>query len=70
MSNEANTCRKYVEPKLNQAGWNTEPYDYYEQYYFTNGKIRPKNQRQPRGKRKFADDGNSLRFTVYSVRNG
>jgi type I restriction enzyme R subunit len=55
MSNEANTCRNYVEPKLNQAGWNTEPYDYYEQYYFTNGKIRPKNQRQPRGKRKFAD---------------
>lgn len=55
MSNEANTCRKYVEPKLNQAGWNTEPYDYYEQYYFTDGKIRPKNQRQPRGKRKFAD---------------
>jgi type I restriction enzyme R subunit len=55
MSNEANTCRKYVEPKLNQAGWNTAPYDYYEQYYFTNGKIRPKNQGQPRGKRKFVD---------------
>lgn len=55
MSNEANTCRKYVEPKLNQAGWNTAPYDYYEQYCFTDGKIRPKNQRQPRGKRKFVD---------------
>ncbi|AFZ27115.1 helicase, type I site-specific restriction-modification system restriction subunit [Cylindrospermum stagnale PCC 7417] len=55
MSNEANTCRKYVEPKLNQAGWDTEPYSYLEQYYFTDGKIRPKNQRQPRGKRKFAD---------------
>ncbi|MBD2692813.1 EcoAI/FtnUII family type I restriction enzme subunit R [Anabaena catenula] len=55
MSNEANTCRKYVEPKLNQAGWDTEPYSYYEQYYFTDGKIRPKNQRQPRGKKKFAD---------------
>lgn len=38
MSNEANSCRKYVEPKLNQAGWSTEPYDYYEQYYFTDGK--------------------------------
>ncbi|MBP5977465.1 DEAD/DEAH box helicase family protein [Brasilonema sp. CT11] len=55
MSNEANTCRKYVEPKLEEAGWETQPHDYYEQYYFTDGKIRPKNKRQPRGKRKFAD---------------
>jgi type I restriction enzyme R subunit len=55
MSNEANTCRKYVEPRLEDAGWNTEPHDYTENYYFTDGKIRPKNQRQPRGKRKFAD---------------
>lgn len=55
MSNEANTCRKYVEPKLKDAGWETEPHDYYEQYYFTDGKIRPKNQRKPRGKRKFVD---------------
>ena len=55
MSNEANTCRKYVEPRLEDAGWNTEPHDYTENYYFTNGKIRPKNQRQPRGKSKFAD---------------
>lgn len=55
MSNEANTCRKYVEPKLKQAGWKTKPHDYIEQYYFTDGKIRPKNQRQRREKRKFAD---------------
>ncbi|MBD2303504.1 EcoAI/FtnUII family type I restriction enzme subunit R [Nostoc sp. FACHB-190] len=55
MSNEANTCRKYVEPKLRDAGWEQEPHDYTEQYYFTDGKIRPKNKRQPRGKRKFAD---------------
>ncbi len=55
MSNEVNTCRKYVEPKLKSAGWEDEPHDYTEQYYFTDGKIRPKNQRQPRGKRKFAD---------------
>lgn len=55
MSNEANTCRKYVEPRLEDAGWNKEPHDYTENYYFTDGKIRPKNQRQPRGKRKFAD---------------
>ncbi|MEI3649516.1 MAG: DEAD/DEAH box helicase family protein [Dolichospermum lemmermannii FEM_B0920] len=55
MSNEANTCLNYVEPKLNQAGWKIGPYNYTKEYYFTDGKIRPKNQRQPRGKRKFAD---------------
>lgn len=38
MSNEANTCRKYVEPRLKDAGWDTEPHGYYEQYYFTDGK--------------------------------
>ena len=31
MSNEVNTCRKYVKPKLNQVGWNTAPYDYEEE---------------------------------------
>lgn len=55
MSNEANTCRKYVEPKLKAAGWETKPHDYTEQYYFTDGKIRSKNKLKPRGKRKFAD---------------
>ncbi|NEU77188.1 DEAD/DEAH box helicase family protein [Hassallia byssoidea VB512170] len=55
MSNEANTCRKYVEPKLEDAGWEKKPHDYTEQYPFTDGKIRPKNKRQPRAKRKVAD---------------
>lgn len=55
MINETNTCRKYVEPRLKDAGWETQPHDYYEQYYLTDGKIRPKNKRQPRGKRKFVD---------------
>ncbi|MGB3641343.1 MAG: DEAD/DEAH box helicase family protein [Rivularia sp. (in: cyanobacteria)] len=55
MSNEANTCRKYVEPKLKDAGWDDNPHDYTEQYYFTDGKIHPKNKRKPRSKRKFAD---------------
>lgn len=55
MSNEANTCRKYVEPKLEEAGWETEPHNYTENYYFTDGKIRPKNKRMPRSKRKFVD---------------
>jgi restriction endonuclease S subunit len=55
MSNEANTCRKYVEPKLEDAGWEKEPHDYTEQYYFTDGKIRPRNNRKVRGKRNFVD---------------
>lgn len=53
MSNEANTCRKYVEPKLRDAGWEDQPHDYEEQYYFTDGKIQPK--RKTRGKRNFVD---------------
>ena len=55
MSNETNTCRQYVEPKLREAGWESEPHDYTEQYYFTAGKIQPKNRRKRRGKRKFVD---------------
>ena len=55
MVNETNTCRKYVEPKLSDAGWQTEPHDYTEQYYFTAGRIQPRNHRKQRGKRKFAD---------------
>ncbi|VEP18109.1 hypothetical protein H1P_6950001 [Hyella patelloides LEGE 07179] len=55
MSNETNTCRRYVEPKLREAGWEKEPHDYTEQYYFTAGKIQPKKKKKPRGKRKFVD---------------
>jgi type I restriction enzyme, R subunit len=55
MSNEANTSRKYIEPRLRDAGWETEPHDYYEQYYFTAGKIQLKNNRKTRGERKFVD---------------
>jgi len=58
MSNEANTCREYVEPKLEAADWGRRadsPPFYTEQYYFTDGRIRPKNKRKPRGERKYAD---------------
>ena len=44
---EADTCRKYVLPKLYSAGWND---DYiFEQYYFTDGRIvgRKKKKRKP-----------------------
>lgn len=55
MSNETNTCRQYVEPKLRESGWENEPHYYTEQYYFTDGKIQPRNKRKLRGTRKFVD---------------
>jgi type I restriction enzyme R subunit len=36
---EADTCRKYVEPKLDAAGWDAAPHSYTEQVYFTDGRI-------------------------------
>ncbi len=53
--NETNTCRKYVEPCLRNSGWENAPHDFTEQYYFTDGKISPKNRRKRRGKRNYAD---------------
>ena len=37
--NEADTCRKYVLPKLIAAGWDNEPYSFTEQKTFTDGRI-------------------------------
>ncbi len=39
MSNEADTCRKYVVPKLIEAGWDTDPHSFTEQKTFTDGRI-------------------------------
>lgn len=39
MIGEADTCRKYVEPLLNAAGWDDLPRSYTEQVYFTDGRI-------------------------------
>jgi type I restriction enzyme R subunit len=55
MSNESNTCRRYVEPKLALAGWDDTQHSYTEQYYFTDGKLQPKTKLKPRGRRNFAD---------------
>jgi type I restriction enzyme R subunit len=41
MPNEADTCRKYLVPKLQYAGWDTEPHSIAEQREFTDGKIFP-----------------------------
>ncbi|MDY7014954.1 MAG: hypothetical protein SVX43_15435 [Cyanobacteriota bacterium] len=53
MSNEANSCRKYVEPKLEEAGWGKD--DYTEQYYFTDGEIQANSRRKKRKRRNFVD---------------
>jgi len=39
MSNEADTCRKLVVPKLVAAGWDAEPHRLSEQVTFTDGRI-------------------------------
>ncbi len=39
MTTEADTCRKYVLPKLVSAGWDEEPHSFTEQRTFTDGRI-------------------------------
>ena len=39
MSTEADTCRKYVVPRLRAAGWEDEPHSFTEQRTFTDGRI-------------------------------
>lgn len=39
MLNEADTCRKYVTPKLQPAGWDDDPHSIAEQRTFTKGRI-------------------------------
>ena len=39
MANEADTCRRFVVPRLQAAGWDTEPHRLNEQVTFTDGRI-------------------------------
>jgi type I restriction enzyme, R subunit len=39
MSNGADTCRKYVVPRLEQSGWDEGPHSINEQVTFTDGRI-------------------------------
>ena len=39
MPNEADTCRRYVVPQLQAAGWDNEPHRINEQVTFTDGRI-------------------------------
>lgn len=42
MSTEADTCRKFVVPKLQVSGWDAEPYSIAEQRSITDGRIVPR----------------------------
>ena len=53
--NEADTCREYVLPKLQQAGWEKSPYSITEQRTFTDGRIMPIGDKIKRGTQKRAD---------------
>ena len=44
--NEADTCRKYVVPKLQEAGWDNDPFAISEQVTFTDGRIIPHGKPQ------------------------
>jgi type I restriction enzyme R subunit len=56
VSNEADTCRRFVVPKLQAAGWDSDPHSIAEQRTFTDGRIFPlRDGRGKRGKPKRAD---------------
>jgi type I restriction enzyme R subunit len=55
MITEADTCRKYVLPKLIEAGWDNDPHSFTEQKTFTDGRIIVTGQRIKRQKQKRAD---------------
>src|ERR1700759_3144947 len=41
MTNEADACRKFVVPKLQSAGWDSEPHSIAEQRTITDGRVIP-----------------------------
>jgi len=53
--NEADTCRKFVVPKLQAAGWEDRPHTINEQKTFTDGRIVFVGGKARRGKQKRAD---------------
>lgn len=55
MLNEADTCRKYVVPLLQAAGWDDDPHSISEQRTFTDGRIIPHGQGATRKSGKRAD---------------
>jgi type I restriction enzyme R subunit len=66
--NEADTCRKYVVPRLQAAGWETEPHSIAEQRYFTQGRIVVRGDQPTRGRGKEADYVRLGEATTFTVR--
>jgi len=66
MRNEADTCRTLVVPKLQVAGWDSEPYSIAEQRWFTDGRIVVRGNQAVRKKGKKADC--ILRYAAEKVR--
>ena len=52
---EADTCRKFVVPLLQRAGWDNAPHQINEQRSFTDGRVLLIGERAKRGKQKRAD---------------
>jgi len=52
---EADTCRKYIVPLLQRAGWDDEPHAINEQRTFTDGRVVFVGGKVKRGKQKRAD---------------
>jgi type I restriction enzyme R subunit len=55
MPTEADTCRKWVVPRLQAAGWDNEPHSIAEQRWFTKGRIVVRGNEAQRRKGKRAD---------------
>ncbi len=55
MPNEADTCRRYVVPRLQASGWDNDPYRINEQVTFTDGRIIVAGRRGRRRPGKRAD---------------
>lgn len=55
MTNEADTCRKFIVPKLQAAGWDDAPCAITEQRTFTDGRVMFVGGAARRGRRKRAD---------------
>jgi type I restriction enzyme R subunit len=55
MGTEADTCRKWVVPRLQAAGWDAGPHAIAEQRFFTDGRILVRGNRAERKKGKRAD---------------
>src|SRR5882757_3541901 len=55
MATEADTCRTLITPKLQAAGWDSEPHSIAEQRTFTDGRIVVHGNKATRRKGKRAD---------------